>query len=138
MPLLRFDVGCGRAGVPPEVGGANGDLSGWFACVSLCEPDLSSAGFGFDAGVLWLAVFSGADDCGDSGKACKTAQGDRSPEAHLLGIYSAAVDTGGDAFCEWPARFAEIPGLLSDRCCQQIQYEGDCARQPALARAFLA
>ena len=45
---------------------------------------------------------------------------------------------GGDAFCEWAARFAEIPGLLSDCRGQQIQYEGNCAREPAVARAFVA
>ena len=44
----------------------------------------------------------------------------------------------GDAICERAARFAEIPRLLSDCGRQQIQYERDCAWEPAFARAFLA
>ena len=61
-----------------------------------------------------------------------------SPQAHLRGIHSVAVDSGGNAFCEWAARFAEKPGVPSDCRGEQVQHEGDCAREPAVARAFVA
>src|SRR5580658_3124875 len=114
MSLLRVDVDCGRVAVPAAAGVADRNFSGGLAGISLCEPDLSAAGLGFDARVFWVALLSGSDDRGDSGRARAAAQGDRSIEAHLCGIYSLAMDTGGDAFCEWAARFAEKPGVLPD------------------------
>src|SRR5579859_4803064 len=116
MSLVRFDVHCRGIAVPAQAGGANGSVSSRLARISLRQPDLSSSRFGLDAGVLWTAVFSGADDCRHSGKARAAAPGPRSPEAYLCRIHSAALDSGGYAVCERQARFAEKSDVLPYLC----------------------
>src|SRR5580765_1654771 len=138
MSLLRFDLHCRGIAIPAEAGGANCRLSRWLACFSLRQPDLSATRSGLDAGVLWTAVFFGADDCGHSGKTGAAAPGSGDSEADLCWIHTVAVDFGRDAVCERQTGFAKKPGLLSDVRCEQIQHEGYCAGEPAIAGAFMA
>src|ERR1035437_478368 len=107
MSGLRLDVGCVGTGVLPPLAESHCRLSGGLACLSVCQPDLSTAGPRLDAGFFWFAFFPGADAGVFLGPARPQSPGTRNSQAHLLRIHSFALAVGGGAFPERQARFAE-------------------------------
>ena len=101
---MRINFRGGGVGIPAQAGESHGDISGGFAAVSVCQPTLSAAGSGFDAGFFWFAVFSSVDAGVLSGAAGAQAAGTGNSEADLFGIYSAAVAAGRGALFEWQVR----------------------------------